>query len=279
MRKMWGIILFMGLCFVALSLVLSGCKGKNPAPAGSTGTSHKVLTIAGSTSVQPFAELLAEDYMKLNSGVVINVQGGGSSAGARAAMNGVADIGAMSRDLAPEERTLQEIVIARDGIAIIVNPKNPLSDLSLEQVRGIFSGRFTRWSQVGGMDKPIHVVTREEGSGTRGSFDEMVMHGEDVTPAAVVQDSNGAVRETVAGDVAAIGYISLGLVNARVKGLAIDGVEPTVEAVTEGRYSIARPFLFVSKEKPAGLAKDFIDFVLSKEAQAKLAREGLVPVR
>ncbi|HHY46840.1 MAG TPA: phosphate ABC transporter substrate-binding protein [Firmicutes bacterium] len=280
-----SISIYISLVIAAAGL-FSGClrltrhaAGPEEAPAGGATPSHETLTIAGSTSVQPFAELLAESFMKIHGGVSINVQGGGSSAGARAAMTGVAGIGAMSRELAPEEKSLHEIMIARDGIAIIVHPDNPVDDLTLDQVRRIFSGEIKRWSEVGGPDKPIHVVSREEGSGTRGSFDEMVMHGREVTPAAVVQDSNGAVRETVAGDKSAIGYISLGLVDKRVKGLKIDGVEPSVENVRLGRYSIARPFLFVTRDAPQGLAKEFIDFVLSPDSQAVLLREGLVPVK
>lgn len=268
------------LPFLLLTVItvgaLSGCgrRESKSAPEG-----HMTVTVAGSTSVQPFAELLAEEFMAEKPGIVVNVQGGGSSAGARAALSGVAEIGALSRELAPEESKLHRIIIAKDGIAIIVHPSNPVEDLSLSEIQRIFSGEITNWSTVGGPDHPIHVITREEGSGTRGSFDEMVMHGVEVTPGAVVQDSNGAVRETVAGDRYAIGYISLGLVDRRVKGVKVSGAAPTVPNVMSGEYPIARPFLFVTKAEPEGAAAEFINFVLSSRAQSILAGEGLVPIR
>lgn len=210
--------------------------------------------------------------------MIVNVQGGGSSAGARAALTGVAQIGMLSRELEGEEKSLNRIVIARDAIAIVVHPSNPIGDLSVAQVRAIFAGDVTDWSQVGGPGREIHVISREEGSGTRGSFDEMIMRGAEVTPGAVVQDSNGAVRETVAGDPSAIGYLSLGLVDARVKGVKISGVAPTVENVEKGTYHIVRPFLFTTRGRPSAVAQEFIDFALSKTGQRHLAAEGLVPV-
>ena len=252
--------------FVILVLLLSGC-------ARAMGG----ITVAGSTSVQPFAELVAEEYVALYPAERINVQGGGSSAGIEAALSGAAQIGMSSRELKGEERQLIWIEIARDAIAVVVHPSNPIHDLSVEQVRGIFSGQITRWSEVGGPPRPIVVVTREEGSGTRGAFQEMVMGKADVDPGALVQDSNGAVRQLVSGDASAIGYISLGLVNREVKPVALGGVEPTVENVAAGQYKLVRPFLFVLKSPPEGATKAFVDYVLGLEGQRALAHEGLLP--
>lgn len=253
-----------------LSVAACGCSRQE----GERGSS---ITVAGSTSVQPFAEMLAEEYAaKYPERPAINVQGGGSSAGARAALAGTAEIGMMSRDLAESESDLTATVIARDALALIVHPSNPVSGLTRVEVRGIFSGRITDWQEIGGPPGKIHVVSREEGSGTRGAFDELMMEGEDVLPRAIVQDSNGAVRETVAGDKMGIGYISLGLVDARVKAIKIDCVEATVENVRAGDYALVRPFLFVAKGKYAPEARSFVEFVLSEEGRRILADEGLV---
>jgi len=262
----------LGLSFITTLLLLGCCRVE-----GSEGG----LTLAGSTSVQPFAEMLAEEYMRKHPGSPpINVQGGGSSAGIQAAETGTADIGMSSRNLKDKELALglKPIAIAKDAIAIIVNPSNPVCELSLEQVRRIFTGEIINWREVGGKDAPIVLITREEGSGTRGAFEEMVMKGSPISLRALRQDSNGAVRVIVASDPNAIGYISLGIVNEQVKALRLDGVEASVGSVKRGEYSLVRPFLFVIKGEPKGLAKDFIEFVLSPEAQELLAKEGLVGI-
>ncbi|MEW6214627.1 MAG: phosphate ABC transporter substrate-binding protein, partial [Nitrospirota bacterium] len=238
-----------------------------------------VVTIAGSTSIQPFAETLAEIYMEHHRGVIINVQGGGSTSGIRSVIGGAADIGSCSRELRKEEKDLKEIVIAWDGVAIIVHPENKVQDLSLSQLRNIFAGRIRYWSELGWIHKPIHFVTREEGSGTRNAFEEMVMHDVPISDEALVEDSNGSVREIVAHDPYAIGYISYGIVDKRVKTLRIDGIEPNLRAIKEKRYKLTRPFLFVTRVAPQGLARDFIEFILSPEGQKILEKEGLVGIR
>lgn len=255
------------LALLSLVVVLSAC-------ARASGG----ITVAGSTSVQPFAEMLSEEYMALHPDERINVQGGGSSAGIEAARSGAAQIGMSSRELKGDEKGLVRIEVARDAIAVVVHPSNSVQDLTLEQVRGIFSGEITDWSQVDGPQRRIVVVTREEGSGTRGAFQELVMGEVDIDPGALVQDSNGAVRQLVSSDPSAIGYISLGLVNHQVKAISIDGVLPTAENVIAGQYKIVRPFLFVLASPPQGPAKAFIDYVLSPEGQESLASEGLLGV-
>ncbi len=237
------------------------------------------ITVAGSTSVEPFAELLAEEYMSSHPGAHIYVQGGGSSAGIEAAQTHAANIGMSSRSLLPDEKKLYAVPIAKDAIAIIVNPRNGVQDLSLEQVRGVFSGNIRNWRQVGGRDHPIVLVNREEGSGTRESFQKFVMGKEDVSLDSLVQDSNGAIRQVVSNDPNTIGYISLGLVNASVKALSISGVKPTVENIEAGKYTLVRPFLFVLDGPPSGQAKAFVEFVLSPRGQELLSKEGLVSVQ
>ena len=236
------------------------------------------ITVAGSTSVEPFAELLAEEYMSQHSTSHIYVQGGGSTAGIEAVMTRAANIGMSSRNLTYVEKSLYTVTIAKDAIAIIVHPQNPIQDLSLEQIREVFSGKIKNWKDLRGPSHSIVLVTREEGSGTRESFQKFVMGKEDISLGALVQDSNGAVRQVVASNHNAIGYISLGLVNEQVKALKISGVEPNLTDIENGTYTLVRPFLFVFNEEPTGEAKSFLEFVLSPLAQKLLFKEGLVPV-
>jgi phosphate transport system substrate-binding protein len=236
------------------------------------------ITVAGSTSVEPFAELLAEEYMSHRPESHIYVQGGGSTAGIEAAITRAANIGLSSRNLSGEELKLYAVTIAKDAIAIIVHPTNRIGNLPLDQIREVFSGEITNWKELGGPDYPIDVVTREEGSGTRESFQKFVMGKEDISLGALVQDSNGAVRQVIASDPNAIGYISLGLVNDQVKAVKISGVEPSLANVNNGKYTLVRPFLFVFNGEPTGEAKSFLEYVLSSPAQKLLLKEGLVPV-
>ena len=252
-----------------LALFITGC---------ARDASNKEIIIAGSTSVETFADKWAEVYMEKYPNIIINVQGGGSSAGIQAAESGVADIGTCSRELKPEEKDLNKIIVAYDGLAIIVNSTNNIGDLTIEQIKQIFAGQIRNWQEFGGKDKVINVVTREEGSGTRGAFQELVMKKNRIFKGAIVQDSNGTVREIVANDPNSIGYISLGLVNDKVKALSLGGVIATNENIISKRYSLVRPFLFVTKNTPTGEVKNFIDFVLSQEGQGLIREEGLIPV-
>ena len=258
------------ICLLAVLLVIPFIIGCQRPKAG--------ITVAGSTSVEPFAELLAEEYMRLHPESHIYVQGGGSSSGIVAARSGAASIGMASRLLLPNEKDLRPVEIARDAIAIIVHPTNPIENLSLDQVREIFSGKLKDWKEVGGHPHPMVIVTREEGSGTREAFQTFVMKKEEVNLDALVQDSNGAIRQVVSSDPNAIGYISLGLVNDKVRALRISGVEPDQANIENGSYTLVRPFLFVFNGEPKGEAKPFLEFVLSRGAQEILRKEGLVPV-
>jgi len=273
----------MGIIMTALIVsvsIISSCKSNN----------EFMITVAGSTSVQPYAEMLAEIYEKEHSGSKVDVQGGGSSVGISAAKSGVAEIGMSSRWLKDTESDLWSVEIAKDGLAIIVHPDNPVKnlDLTLEQIRKIYTAEITNWKEVGGNDAKIHVITREEGSGTRTAFEDLVMVDENkekyrITPKAIVQDSNGSVRFSVSDDKNSIGFISLGLVEAEkgqkeVVAIMLEGAEASVENIMSGDYKLSRPFLFVTLEEPAGLIKDFIDFVLSPIGQDILKKEGLIPL-
>jgi len=215
--------------------------------------------------------------MEKNPGINVNVQGGGSTAGIQATMNGTCDIGTSSRNLKPAERGLRVTLIALDGIAVILHRDNPIDDLTVEQVRGIFSSRILNWKELGGSDKVIIPVTREEGSGTRASFEEMIMDGEEISDACLVQDSNGAVREIIATTPQGVGYISVGLVDDREKAIAINGIKPTIANLIAEKYRFARPFLLLLRETPQGNCKRFIEYVLSPEGQEILGSSGLIP--
>jgi len=253
-----------------LLVLLAGCRQAGP----------ESITLAGSTSVQPFAELLAEEYaLRYPQAPRINIQGGGSTAGIQAATSGVADIGMSSRNLRADEPKLQAVLIAQDAIAIILNPQNSIDGLTLRQIRDIFSGRTRNWGALGWRPAPITVVIREEGSGTRETFEKLVLGQDEPYEGAIVQDSNGAVRVIVAGDPNAIGYISLGLVNQEVKAVSVEGIKPSPESIARGQYGLVRPFLFLVQGKAEGAVAQFIDFVLSPPAQELLAKEGLVKAR
>ena len=238
---------------------------------------RQAVVIAGSTSVQPYAEVLAEEYMIKRPEKIIDIQGGGSSAGITAVESGTAAIGMSSRSLKESEKHLWFLEIARDGLAMIIHPNNPVNNLTLAQIQGIYTGDIQNWSELGGANARIHIIAREEGSGTRSAFEELVMDGRRVTPKAIVQNSNGAVRQLIAGDPRSIGFISLGLVDNNVKALQLEGIEATHENVANGNYSLFRSFLFVAKERPAGPAMEFIDFIFSLEGMAIMANEGLIP--
>jgi phosphate transport system substrate-binding protein len=248
-------------------------------PACRRGGARADLTLAGSTSIQPFADKWAEVFMESHPDYGVNVQGGGSSAGIQACKSGACQVGMSSRELKGDEKDLVEIVVARDGLAVIVHPRNPVRGVKVAEVKQIFSGDLRNWKLLGGPDREITVVTREEGSGTRGAFQELVMGKTRIFRGAITEDSNGTVREIIAHDPYAVGFISLGLVNEQVRALELDGVAGNEANIRNGSYKLVRPFLFVSRGEPSGHAKEFIDFVLSDEGQELVRKEGLLAVK
>ena len=256
---------------MALSILLLACGcGRNAVNS---------VTVAGSTAFQPFAEKLSEQFMSMRVDASITVQGGGSALGIQSARSGTAQIGMADLvELPPEAKELTSIPVARDGIALIVNPRNKVSNLSMEQIRGLFNGSIRNWKEAGGNDQPVRIVSREAGSGTRSSF-EQIIGGINLAADAIVQDSNGTIRETVANDENAIGYLSHGLLSDKVKALRVEGVECTSEAIMAQQYKLVRPVLLLTMGPPTGAAKDFIDYVLSREGQETIHKNGLLPVK
>lgn len=247
------------------------------------GSSQQTINIAGSTSVQPVAEKLATAYMQKNPGVKINVQGGGTSVGIKSAQDGTAQIGtASSKPKDSDAQGLVQTQIAKDGIVVVVNKANPLEDLTIDQAKSIFGGNVTEWTQVtGASGGKINVITREDGSGTRDGFQNIVMGGKNgtsIVKSAVVQSSTEAIAQAVKGDSNAIGYISLASVSGDVKAVKISGVAPSEATVSDGTYKITRPFIFLTKGNPTGEVKKFIDWVMSPEGQSIVKQAGAVPV-
>lgn len=257
-----------------IALILAACSGSSRQQSVSE---RVIVNIAGSTSVMPFSEKLAEHFMLEHPTFAINVQAGGSTAGIQACITHTVDIGMCSRELKGDEQVLTAIPICYDGIAIVLNPLNPVTSLALSQVRNIFNGTIKNWKELGWIDRRIDAVSREEGSGTRGAFEELVMGGDTIDDATMVQDSNGSVREVVATDPYAIGYLSLGIVDARVTAVAIDGVKPSPVTIHEKQYKIVRPFLYLTMGTPSEAAQLFIRYVLSDAGQSILLKEGLIP--
>lgn len=261
---------------LALSAPMLTACGRN------SGTASKTqLNVTGSTTILPIAEIAAEDFQTAHPTVRVLVSGVGSSAGIEAVANGTAEIGTSSRELKLEEASLGlvDTKIARDAIAVIVNPSNPVTSLTTSQVAEIFAGTITNWKQIGGRDLPIGLVNRDEASGTRDAFSKLVLKDLDFDPTAAVLPGTGQVRSVVGQSPSAIGYISLGFVDKTVKALIIDGVTPSETTVANGSYPLSRVLHFFTKGEPAGLAKEYIDFVLSSKVQDTVVRDaGFLPI-
>ena len=259
--------------FVAAAVLASACSG------GAGGADQVIVT--GSTTILPIAEVSAEMYRDVAPDVRVLVSGVGSSAGIESVSTGSSDIGTSSRDLKPEEEDygLVDTPIAYDAIAVIANPSNTVTSLTKQQVKEIFQGKIRDWSQVGGKSGPIHLVNRDEASGTREAFSKIVMDAEPFDPTAAVLPGTGQVRAVVSDAPGAIGYISFGFVTPSVKTIAIDGVAPSKESVFSGAYPVQRTLHFFTKGAPVEPAKGYIDYVLSDAVQQSVVQDaGFLPV-
>ena len=284
MKKVFAILLTLTM---ALSL-LAACGGsktqEQPTETNDTQTEQPAalsgaVSTNGSTSMEKVVGALSEQFMSDNSGVSVTYDATGSGAGIEAAKGGSADIGLSSRALKAEEKDsgLIETILAYDGIAIIVNPANPINDLSLEQIAKIYTGEITNWSELGGDDAEIVLIGREAGSGTRDGF-ESITGTTDACQYRQELTSTGDVITTVAQNPNAIGYASLASVKDTVKALAVEGVTPSEETVKDGSYLVQRPFVLVTKEgvELSAAAQDFFNYITSAEANEIIAGAGVV---
>ncbi len=267
------------LCAAVMALSLfAGCGQK--ANDNGTTTGGTVST-DGSTSMEKVIGALGESFMEANSGTTFTYNPTGSGSGIQAVSEGRCDIGLSSRALKDDEKAsgLKETIVALDGIAIIVNPQNPVKDLTLEQIAKIYTGEITNWKDVGGEDAEIVLIGREAGSGTRDGF-ESITETKDACQYRQELTSTGDVITTVSQNPNAIGYASLAAIKDSVKALTVNGVAPTEATVKDGTYLVQRPFVLVTKEGAAlsESAQKFFDFATSADAASIISAAGAVPV-
>jgi len=259
-------------------LTLAGC--------GSSSTPTKTASVTGeingggSTSVQKVIDAAGSEFTALNPDVKFTYSGTGSSDGIKGAKADTYSFGCSSRDLTADEKPgLKEITFAYDGIALIVNPANTVKDLTKEQLTSIYTGAITNWSEVGGADAPIVVVSREDGSGTRTAIEELLGFTNKLKPDATVKEGNGNVQTTVAGNANSIGYVSLTFVDKTVTALNVGGIQATVANVLNKTYTLSRPFLaFYDEAKPNDATKAFLDFLMTPEGQKIVTDQGAITV-
>ena len=240
------------------------------------------ITMAGSTSMEKFANTLAESFMAAHPDVTVQAEFTGSSAGVEAVLSGQSDIGNSSRNLTEDELAegAVENIVAIDGIAVVTDPNNTVSDLTRDQLIQIYTGEATYWSDLVGESLPIVVVGREAGSGTRGAFEE-ILEIEDQCQYANELDSTGAVMARVASTPGAIGYVSLDVLDDTVKALSLDGVEANEANIKDGSYFLSRPFVMATKGELVDqneLVQALFEYVYSEEGQELVQSVGLITV-
>ena len=276
------------LCLALLVMMsLVACSGKTSTDdenvnGGSTTTETKTVSTDGSTSMEKVIGALGESFMANNEGVNFTYNPTGSGSGITAVSEGRCDIGLSSRALKDEEKAsgLVETVLAYDGIAIIVNNDNPVTNISLEDLTKVYTGEITNWKDLGGSDGEIVLIGREAGSGTRDGF-ETITNTKDLCKYRQELTSTGDVITTVSTNPDAIGYASLASVKDSVKALTVDGVTATEATIKDGSYPIQRPFVLVTKDGVAlsETAQSFFDYATSGDASEVIAAAGCVPVK
>lgn len=245
------------------------------------------VTIKGSTTVLPIAQVAAEAFMEDNPGINLSVQGGGSGVGIASLIDGTTDIADASRKIKDKEIDKAkaaginpyENIIAMDGIAVIIHPNNSISKLTKEQIKSIYTGKTSDWSEVGAKGGKIIIISRDSSSGTFETFEELALDKEKVRADALTTASNQAVAQTVAQTPGAIGYIGIGYLSGKVKDIEVDDVKCTKENIVSGKYPLSRPLFMYTNGAPAGKVKKFIDFVLSDEGQKMVEEEGFVGLK
>ncbi len=240
------------------------------------------IKIAGGTAHIPVMKAAAKRIMTKNADIVITVAGGGSGVGIKQVGEGLVDIGNSGRKVKPEEIEkygLSMFKWAVDGVAVVVNPANPIKSLTKEQLKLIYAGKIDNWSKIGGIDHTITIYTRDEASGTRAVFWRKALDKGDISTSTLFVPSNGAMKTAVANDPYAIGYVSVGHMDETVAPVALDDVTPTLATVKSGQYPVARGLYSSTKGELTGLTKLFIDYLLSPEGQQIVVDKGFIPVR
>ncbi|MDY4079196.1 MAG: phosphate ABC transporter substrate-binding protein [Clostridium sp.] len=291
MKKRTLKLIMSGLMIAMMGGALAGCgdsgSDASTGSAGSTsstkGNQEVTIAVSGSTSVGPLMEKVAKAYEAKNSNVSIEINQVGSSAGIKDTINGVAELGMSSRDLKDEEKAsgAEGTAIAYDGIAVIVNPANKITNLTLEQLKDVYTGKITNWKDLGGEDGQIVVVSREDGSGTRDAFQEIVGYkSEELVADATIADGSGNIKTTVSGNKNAIGFVSFSYVDNTVNAIEVNGVKPEEELAKSGEYKLSRPFLIVTKKDTlTDEGKKVIDYILSEEGQKIVEEDKLIKIK
>lgn len=306
-KKLSILLITVVLALFLVSSILPGCSGQAETVNNSTaqadssegGFKDTELVIQGSDTLLEVSQNWAEAFMNANPGINISVTGGGSGTGIAALINKTADLANASRSIKDKEieaalnqgLDMQEFTVAWDGISVVINKNNPIVELSMEQISKIFAGEITNWNEAGGNDGEVVVTSRDSSSGTYSYFKERVvqMDGKieenDYTSMALFLVSNSAIREEVAGNENAIGYIGLGYLDDSVKAVhvigekAIEGVAPSIENVQDGSYPISRPlYIYSSGSELTDLEQAFLDFAMGEEGQAIALEIGFVPI-
>lgn len=274
--KKKGLKLIIGALLITMVGSFVGC-GSSSEEGGKV-----TIAVSGSTSVGPLMEKIADAYEEKNENVSIEINQVGSSAGIKDTISGVSELGMSSRDLKDEELAegVKGTAIAYDGIAVIVNTENKVDNLTLEQIKDIYTGKITNWKDVGGANSEIVVVSREDGSGTRDAFQELVGYeSSELIPDATITDASGNLKTTVAQNKNAIGFISFSYIDDTVNAIKINDVAPEADLAKDGTYKLSRPFLIVTKEdKLTDEGKKVLDFILSSEGQEIVKEDKLITI-
>ena len=281
MKKFGALLL---ACVLSFSLV--GCgnnDGGSDAAASGSGDVSGTVALNGSTSMEKLVNGLKEGIVETYPNLQLEPQFTGSSAGVEAVTNGTADIGDVSRALTDEEKAggLVENIVALDGIAVVTDTANTATNLTTQQLKDIYTGKITNWSEVGGADQNIVVIGRESGSGTRDAFEE-ILDIADQCKLAQTLNETGAVAAAVQSTPGAIGYISLDALNDKVKALQLDGVAPSEETVKDGSYTLQRPFVMATKgeiSKQSAQVQAVFEFINSDAGQEVISSVGLVSAK
>ncbi|MBZ0201490.1 MAG: phosphate ABC transporter substrate-binding protein [Ignavibacteria bacterium] len=278
------------LAFVMISFTIAGCAKKDKQDS----KTKKNITIKGSDTMVHLMSSLAEAYMKKMQGEQISVTGGGSGTGIAAILNGTTDICASSRDMQQKEKdeakgkgvNVVEKIIAYDGLAVIVNPENPIKELTMEQIKKIFTGAYKNWKELGGSDQPITALSRESNSGTYVFFQEHVLNKENFAPSVKLMPASSSIAQSVGQDKWSIGYLGLGYTkegNVKVLNVKKDenspAITPNHNTVLDKTYSIARPLFLIFNGEPAGVQATFLEYAMSPEGQKIVEETGYVTLK